>query len=77
MTPSANRPKQNRPNRTIILGSARCVTPNTTEVQRANNIAALNCVRIIYDAFRPLASEWASTAAIRFSRPHETRYLVP
>ena len=77
MTPPANSTKQKTPKRNIIFGCARCVMPKTTDVNSANNRAALNWVSCIYEAFLPLASECASTGEMMFNRPQATRYLVP
>ena len=75
--------KQKAPKRIIILGCARCVMPKTIEVKSEKSRTALKWVSMglfsadYADAFLPLASEWASTAAIRLSRPPTTRNLVP
>jgi hypothetical protein len=76
IAPATNKPKHIAPNRIIIFGSARCVIPNTTEANSAYSSSAGKCV-IYRPAFRPFASDCASTAAITFSKPATTANLLP
>jgi hypothetical protein len=64
ITAPTKSPKQYAPKRIIIFGSARIVMPKTTDVKSENRSTALKWLSIIYEAFRPLASECASTAAM-------------
>ncbi len=76
MVPPHEDTKQKAPKRIIILGSARCVIPNTIDSQRANTSTALKWLRG-HETFLPFASECASTAATTFSSPATTMNLVP
>ena len=71
-----NNPKHIAPKRIIIFGSARCVIPKTIDAKNAYSNSAGKCV-IYRPAFRPLARDCASTAAITFSSPATTANLLP
>jgi hypothetical protein len=70
--------KQKAPKRIIFCGCARCVIPKTTEVKSEKSNTALKWLSIGYSlGFLPFASEYASTAAMMFSRPPTTRNFEP
>lgn len=76
-TPPRNIAKQYAPYCTISFVVFRCVMPNTTDAQSANNSAAEKCESSIPYFFFPMAMWYASTAHTMFSRPATMMYFVP
>lgn len=57
--------------------SERCVMPNTTEANSANNKTAVKCEGEYTYRFLPSRKLCASTAEMKFSNPATTRNFVP